>query len=126
MLAYDPQQVMNPNQAILGENQMSEVHLNVPDLPFSQARRNEIFSETSSRVYRELRGPESVVLQQNNFYNRSYRNPTVTGCVCRLCCPNDIDRAAIQHQCDCSGNSMIEGRNDEDEIDVETGIHPYR
>ena len=32
----------------------------------SQAQRNEIFSETSSRIYRELCGPEGVVLQQNN------------------------------------------------------------
>ena len=39
---------------------------NVPNLPFSQARRNEIFSKTSSQVYRELCGPEGVVLQQNN------------------------------------------------------------
>ena len=34
---------------------------------FSQAQRNEIFSETSSRVYRELRGPEGITLQHNNI-----------------------------------------------------------
>ena len=39
----------------------------MPNLPFSQAQRNQIFSETSSRVCRELCGPERVVLQQNNL-----------------------------------------------------------
>ena len=57
---------MSPNQAIPEKNQMADTFI-VPDLPFSQAQRNEIFSETSSRVYRELCGPEGVVLQQNNF-----------------------------------------------------------
>ena len=33
----------------------------MPNLPFSQAQK------TSSRVYREFRGPEGVVLQQNNL-----------------------------------------------------------
>ena len=59
-------QVMSPNQAI--PNMPSEVDtFNVPDLPFSHEQRNEIFSETSSRMYRELCGPEGVVLQQNNI-----------------------------------------------------------
>ena len=40
---------------------------NVPDLPFSYEQRNEIFSETSSRMYRELCGPGGVVLQQKNI-----------------------------------------------------------
>ena len=66
MLAYDPLQVMSPNQAIQGENQMAE-QFRVPELPFPQAQGHEIFSETSFRVYRELRGPKGVVLQQNNF-----------------------------------------------------------
>ena len=57
---------MSPNQAI--PNMPSEVDtFNVPDLPFSHEQRNEIFSETSSRMYRELCGPERVVLQQNNI-----------------------------------------------------------
>ena len=57
---------MRPNQAISIES-TEGVTFNVPDLPFSQAQRNEIFSETSSRIYRELRGPEGVTLQQNNI-----------------------------------------------------------
>ena len=65
-LAFKPLQVMSPNQAIPNESQEG-ITFNVPDLPFSQAQRNEIFSETSSRVYRELCGPEGVVLQQNNI-----------------------------------------------------------
>ena len=57
---------MSPNQAI--PNMPLEVDTpNVPDLPFSYEQRNEIFSETSSRMYRELCGPEGVVLQQNNI-----------------------------------------------------------
>ena len=39
----------------------------MPTLPFSQAQRNEISSETSSRTYRELCGPKGVVLRQNNI-----------------------------------------------------------
>ena len=62
----DPEQVMSPKPAI--PNMPQEVDtFNVPNLPFSQERRNEIFSETSSRVYRELCGPEGIVLQQNNI-----------------------------------------------------------
>ena len=65
-LAYDPLQVMSPNQAIPHENQERDT-FNVPNLPFSHAQRKEIFSETSSRMHRELCGPEGVVLQQNNI-----------------------------------------------------------
>ena len=65
-LSQDPQQVMSPNQAI--PNLSAEVDtFNVPELPFSYEQRNEIFSETSSRMYRELCGPEGIVLQQNNI-----------------------------------------------------------
>ena len=65
-LVFDPQQVVSPNQAI--PIQPQEVGMfNVPSLPFSQTQRNEIFSETSSRTYRELCGPEGVVLQQDNI-----------------------------------------------------------
>ena len=64
-LAYNPLQVVSPNQAIPNEG-TEGVTVNVPKLPFSQAQRNEIFSETSSRLYRELCGPEGVVLQQQN------------------------------------------------------------
>ena len=57
---------MSPNQAI--PNMPPEVDTpNVPDLPFSYEQRSEIFSETSSRMYRELCGREGVVLQQNNI-----------------------------------------------------------
>ena len=57
---------MSPNQAI--PDMPLEVDTsNVPDLPFSYEQRNEIFSETSSRMYRALCGPEGVVLQQNNI-----------------------------------------------------------
>ena len=70
-LALNPQQVMSPNQAIPSQAVSTlppEVDMfNVPNLPFSQTQRNEIFSETSSRIYRELCGPEGVVLQQNNI-----------------------------------------------------------
>ena len=65
-LTIEPQQVMSPNQAI--PNMPPEVDtFNVPNLPFSHEQRSEIFSETSSRIYRELCGPEGVVLQQNNI-----------------------------------------------------------
>ena len=65
-LSQNPRQVVSPNQAI--PNMPSEVDtFNVPDLPFSYEQRSEIFSETSSRMYRELCGPEGVVLQQNNI-----------------------------------------------------------
>ena len=64
-LPLNPRQVMSPNQAIPMMPQEVDT-FNVPNLPFSQAQRNEIFSETSSRIYRELCGPEGVVLQQNN------------------------------------------------------------
>ena len=57
---------MSPNQAIPSENQEGNA-FNVSNLPFSQAQRNEIFSETSSCMYRELCGPEGVVLQQINI-----------------------------------------------------------
>ena len=65
-LALNPEQVMSPNQAIPILPQEADT-FNVPNLPFSQAQRNEIFSETSSRIYRELCRPEGVVLQQNNI-----------------------------------------------------------
>ena len=65
-LVYNPLQVMSPNQAIPNEG-TEGVTFNVPSLPFSQAQRNEIFSETSYRVYHELCGPEGVTLQQNNI-----------------------------------------------------------
>ena len=56
-LSQNPREVMSPNQAI--PNLSVEVDMpNVPDLPFSYEQRNEIFSETSSRMYRELCGPE--------------------------------------------------------------------
>ena len=64
-LPVNSQQVMSPNQAI--PNMPPEVDtFNVPNLPFSHEQRSEIFSETSSRIYRELCGPKGVVLQQNN------------------------------------------------------------
>ena len=51
-LPINPRKVMSPNQAI--PNMPPEVHTpNVPDLPFSYEQRSEIFSETSSCVYRE-------------------------------------------------------------------------
>ena len=65
-LVLKPQQVMSPNQAIPIVPQEVDT-FDVPNLPFSQAQTNEIFSETSSRIYRELCGPESVVLQQKNI-----------------------------------------------------------
>ena len=50
-LVLDPQQVMSsPNQAIPIQPQEVDM-FNVPNLPFSQTQRNEIFSETSSRIY---------------------------------------------------------------------------
>ena len=65
-LSINPREVMSPNQAI--PDMPLEVDTsNVPDLPFSYEQRNEIFSETSSRMYRELCGPEGAVLQQNNI-----------------------------------------------------------
>ena len=55
----------------------------MPNLPFSQAQRKKIFSETSSRVYRELCGPEGVVLQQNNILQQviqeAHSDPTIQG-----------------------------------------------
>ena len=65
-LSIQTRQVMSPNQAIPIMPQEVGT-FNVPNLPFSQAQRNEIFSETSSRIYRELCGPEGIVLQQNNI-----------------------------------------------------------
>ena len=65
-LSIQTRQVMSPNQAIPIMPQEVDT-FNVPNLPFSQAQRNEIFSETSSRIYRELCGPEGIVLQQNNI-----------------------------------------------------------
>ena len=62
-LANNPLQVMSPNQAIPSENQEGDT-FNLPNLVFSQAQRNEIFGETSSRMYRELCGPQGVVLQE--------------------------------------------------------------
>ena len=76
-LSQIPRQVMSPNQAI--PNLPSEVDTpNVPDLPFSYEQRNEIFSETSSRMYRELCGPEGVVLQQNNILQQVVQQFTMT------------------------------------------------
>ena len=65
-LALNSREIMSPNQAIPILPQEVDT-FNVPNLPFSQAQRNEIFSETSSRIYRELCGPDGVVLQQNNI-----------------------------------------------------------
>ena len=65
-LTINPREVMSPNQVI--RNMPPEVDtFNVPNLPFSHEQRNEIFSETSSRIYRELCGPEGAVLQQNHI-----------------------------------------------------------
>ena len=65
-LSINPREVMSPNQAI--PNMPPEVDtFNVPELPFSHEQRSEIFSETSSRIHRELCGPEGEVLQQNNI-----------------------------------------------------------
>ena len=65
-LLNKPREVMSPNQVI--PNMPPEVDtFNVPNLPFSHEQRNQIFSETSSRMYRELCGPDGVVLQQNNI-----------------------------------------------------------
>ena len=65
-LSINPREVMSPNQAI--PNMPPEVDtFNVPELPFSHEQRSEIFSETSSHIYRELCGPEGVMLQQNNI-----------------------------------------------------------
>ena len=58
-MEIDPRQVMSPNQATRNENQRPDV-LNVPDLPFTQSQRNEILSEASSQIQRELCGPEGV------------------------------------------------------------------
>ena len=73
---------MSPNQAIPIQPQEADM-FNVPDLPFSQTQSNEIFSETSSRVYRELCGPEGVVLQQNNILQQIiqqvHHDPNVHG-----------------------------------------------
>ena len=66
-LALQSRQVMSPNQAIPIVPQEVET-FSVPNLPFSQAQRIEIFSETSSRIYRELCGPEGVVLQQKFIF----------------------------------------------------------
>ena len=65
-LIPSPRQVMSPNQVT--SNMSTEVDtFNVPNLPFSHEQRHEIFSETSSRMYRELCGPDGIVLQQNNI-----------------------------------------------------------
>ena len=64
--ALNPQQVMSPNQAIPIQPQEVDM-FDVPNLPFSQTQGDEICSETSSRIYRELCGPEGVVLQQKKF-----------------------------------------------------------
>ena len=65
-LSLNPQEVMSPKQAI--PNMPPEVDtFTVPNLPFSHEQRSEIFSETSSRIYRELCGPEGIVLQQKNI-----------------------------------------------------------
>ena len=83
-LTLQSRQVMSPNQAIPTMNQEVDT-FNVPNLPFSQAQRNEIFSETSSRIYRELCGPEGVVLQQNNILQQVIQevrhDPTVHGTI---------------------------------------------
>ena len=65
-LAINPLQVLSPKSGN-SERESGRRHVYVPNLPFSQAQRNEIFSETSSRMYRELCGPQGVVLQQNNL-----------------------------------------------------------
>ena len=83
-LSQNPQQVMSPNQAI--PNMLPKVDaFNVPDLPFSHEQRNEIFSETSSRMYRELCGPEGVVLQQNNILQQViqqvHHDPNIHGAI---------------------------------------------
>ena len=83
-LSQDPQQVMSPKQAI--PKLPPEVDtFNVPELPFSCEQRNEIFSETSSRVYRELCTPEGVVLQQNNilqqFINQVHHDSHLHGAI---------------------------------------------
>ena len=81
-LACNLLQVMSPNQAIPNED-TEGVTFNVPNLLFSQAQRNEIFSETSSRVYRELCGPEGVTLQQKSILQQIiqevHTDPTVQG-----------------------------------------------
>ena len=68
-LSQNPRQVMSPKQAIPDMPQEVDT-FNVPDLPFSHEQRSEIFSETSSRMYRELCGPEGIVLQQNNILHQ--------------------------------------------------------
>ena len=81
-LALNPQQLMSPSQAIPIQPQEVDM-FNAPNLPFSQTQRNEIFSETSSRIYRELCGPEGVALQQNNILQQViqevHRDPDIHG-----------------------------------------------
>ena len=83
-LTLQSRQVMSPNQAIPIMNQEVDT-FSVPNLPFSQAQRNQIFSETSSRIYRELCGPEGVVLQQNNILQQVIQevrhDPTIHGTI---------------------------------------------
>ena len=56
-------QVMSPNQAIPIEG-VEGVTFNVPDFPFHKHKEVKSSVKTSSRIYRELRGPECVT------YNR--------------------------------------------------------
>ena len=52
-LIPNPREVMSPNQVTPSMSPEMDT-FNVPNLPFSHEQRNEIFSETSSRMYREL------------------------------------------------------------------------
>ena len=56
----------NKRKIILDSAKPSKINLDT-NFFLSQEQRNEIFSETSSRIYRELCGPEGVVLQQKNI-----------------------------------------------------------
>ena len=95
---FNPLHVMSPNQAIPSENQEGDT-FSVPNLPFSRAQRSEIFSETSSRTYRELCGPEGVVLQQITFCNRSPLFPSFSATAATTLWPLGLSRLLLAFLC---------------------------
>ena len=116
-LAYNPLQVMSPNQVIPIDGAQG-VTFNVPDLPFSQAQRNEIFSEMSSRIYRELRGPECVTLQQNNILQQIIQEFHVDPIQGTL-------SEQQEYRSDCCRNQPTERRVGKAKIGIKAGFRLY-
>ena len=105
----------------MSNSQDTRLALNSTDYePFSQAQRNEIFSETSSRIYRELCGPEGVVLRQNNILQQMIQEVHSDPLIQETLSENNK-----KHRPDCDRDLPVERGVGKIKTHTETGFCPY-